>query len=296
MRRIALLGKRSTKALSKFSGLKSRLAYPDQFLMPLKRSKIQCGWYPKKLGFGENVIHPLTKVLESAGVDFFFGTNVTAISKVAKGFDVTMTSNEYGETKLTTKKIIWCAPVIPLARLLNIQISKRANGDQAKAGRKKYFASVLMKGFNSIDPVYYFYVYEPGFSIFRITNYCAYSDDPQIPQGHFLLGIEYWVDEINHNDADLVIGINIELESLGITRDSEIIKTFILPPLALPPEPDSASVDMICALASQISASDLGCEIALSGPFVRNNVFFLQDVLRDLKIELDSTIRKRMHE
>ena len=293
LRRIAVLNERWTMALSFFKGLKARLAYPDQFTIPLKRSKVQSGWYPRKQGFGQQVILPLANKLKSEGVDLHFNTSVTSIEKFEDGFNIGLTELGQDERRIFAKRIVWCAPIFPLASLLKIEPLNAPNINKPSVTRRKLFASVLMSGNNNIDPIYYFYVYDAGFKTFRVTNYCAYSDDSQIPEGHFLLGIEFWLDDQGTEEHEIIIGIEKEIKSFGISENANIVKIWLLPMLVLPPEPARVSVDLISRIASQISKAHDSREFTLSGPFVRSNVFFLQDVLRDLKIELDETIRSR---
>lgn len=282
LRRIAIFEKNLTKKLSKFRSLKARLAYPNQFEMPLLRERNQIGMYPKKLGFGQQVLAPLINKITDAGIEVSVKTKVEKIKKEKDHFEVSIKRNNL-DCEYKAKKIVWCAPVSMLNKLLDNLTLVEAKGNPH---RKKMYLTAIIKGDNHISPLYYFYVYDKNFSIFRITNYASFSEEANVDIDEYLIGIEFW-DYEKLSTEDLIEKCIKELNLIGIFKNARLKKIWVLPDIKSPPEATSESVQAIgssiCNIYNKFSRKDL----LISGPFTSKNIFFLQDVLRDLKLKLD---------
>jgi len=284
LRRIALLSAAAVKNLSRFPALMSRIAYPDQLGMPFRRDFKQAAYYPKKLGFGKNVVDSLVLGLVSSGVELDFGTKILSLEKTSAGFRVETVQEPGFQQFLSTQKIIWCAPIGPLTSLVTEDSTpiKRS----LPPGREKFFLTALMQGHNPVTPLYYFYVYDRGFATFRVTNYSAYSGQSELPPETYLLGVEIWLDRGTSPDEAVQIA-KTELASMGlVSADTSILDVWVLKPKAPPIEPTIETVRNVQQSVKAAREAFPDNPIIVSGPLTKPGVFFLQDVLRDLHGEL----------
>jgi protoporphyrinogen oxidase len=282
LRRVAITNEWFTKKLSFFKSLRLRLAYPSQFSMPFQRDRIQSGYYPKESGFGHQVLTPLYNDLHNLGIDLFLSSRVSSILKVDKNLEVKIDTKSKEKT-LTIGKIIWTASVLPLIQLLSLPIKK---SPQIMSHKKKIFFVALLKGENTISPLYYFYVYDKNFSTFRVTNYKEYTNFSNLEFDQYLLGIEFWVDADKQNN-DTIENVSKELYNLGILKNSQIVKICRMSDMPHPPEPTNNNVNFIREIQEAVSDTRYRENLVLSGPFLEGNDFFLQDILRTLKQKLD---------
>jgi hypothetical protein len=256
--------------------------------MPLKRSRKQSGYYPRELGFGQQILVPLVEKLKDIGVQVRFNTKISSIQRFDDNFAIS-TEVDIGEVKLRAKKVLWCAPLFQLSSALGVNHPSKAI---LSTQRKKMFLSVLMSGSNHTSPLYYFYVYDPGFSIFRVTNYESYSFGGTLPKGQFILGVEFWCDQ-DMTEAEILSQTEKELGLLGVIDSNECIlkKMWILNPRGPAADPTLETEGLFQDIMDQIRITCKDSELLISGPFVKPGVFFLQDVLRDLKNECDKVLR-----
>ena len=282
LRRVAITNEWFTKKLSFFKSLRSRLAYPSQLSMPFERDRIQSGYYPKESGFGHQVLTPLSNELHNLGIDLFLNSRVSSVLKVDKNLEVKIDTMS-NEKTLSIEKIIWTASILPLIQILSLPIKKST---QIMSYKKKMFFVALLKGENVIGPLYYFYVYDKNFSTFRVTNYKEYTNFGNLEFDQYLLGIEFWVDADKQKN-NFIETITEELYNLEILKNSQIIKICQMSDMPQPPEPTNNNVNLIRKIQEAVSHTIFRENLVLSGPFLEGNDFFLQDILRTLKHQLD---------
>lgn len=282
LRRVALFGPFVTRILSLIPRLKEKLAYPNQLEMPELRQVNQAGYYPKTIGFGPNFVEHIESSLREKGVSFSFRTQIQSISGESPGPIFVSLSRNGSEQSLTVRNLLWCAPIPPLAGLLRIGGPENLTS----TSKKKYFLAALIQGENPISPLYYFYVYEKGSAVFRVTNYASYTSVPSAKPGTFLIGVEMWLDD-NQSEVNLEELCRRELVTLGLAIGEEMVRG-VWKLKARPPqfEPTLSSANWIYSAASKALEMLSPSRFAVAGPFTKPGLFYLQDVLRGFWADL----------
>lgn len=283
LRRLALWGPTFTRLLSVFKGLRSRIAYPDQFNLPLKRVP-QRAFYPKEIGFGWQVVSRLEDFLTDKGVEIKVGSQVGELdNSTSRGLSITVNTESSFTSVIECRKVVWCAPIFPLIRSVNHSLNVTL--PTMDKPRTKYFLTALMRGHNPISPLYYFYVYDNDLKSFRVTNYEAYSEASTLTPGEFLLGIELWVDD-ELSDDEVSALAEEELKKMDVIRaNTDLLRTWVLPEKAPPYEPTTIASEFFLESVKSLTEHFEG-NLIISGPFTKPGLFFLQDILRDLHDQL----------
>lgn len=284
LRRIAIVNPRSALFLSKFKSLQKRIAFPYQLDLPIPRGK-QRGYYPAVMGFGAQVLNPLRERLESSGVEFLLNHRIERLIRNNEGFELKLAKPKGGGFAMRSKYVLWCAPVPALARVARVKVSEFPSLPQMS--KTKYFATALIEGRNPFKDIYYCYVYDAGFAIFRLTNYLAYSTIPSLEESSFLLGIELTLPH-QSTDFDVREVVTRDLRRMGIfDQSSKLRNIWVLPERGPNLEPSIQISDWV-ENSSQVARMTLGAErFEVVGPFTKRGLFFLQDILRDLDRTLD---------
>ena len=295
LRRVILFGPTLTRFLGLFPGLRSRIAFPDQLLLPFRRVA-QAGLYPKATAFGKNVLEPMAIDLKRRGLEIRTGEAVLSLTKQEGGVGAVLGSGNRarGATgkQITAQAVVWCAPLSACASAVGLEAPKTSKG--LNPSRNKYFATVLLEGENSLSPLYYFYVYDPRFDTFRVTNYAGYSSVPKVlGNNRFILGVEIWSD-VSLGEAEVLDKVQRELSTMGVSNAvTTVIGAWLLPQKAPPHEPTLDNEKWHIELASSLRHHFLDSNFVVTGPFVKPDLFFLQDVLRDLHPSIDELIGKQ---
>ncbi len=296
LRRLVIFGPKAVKILGRSRAFRSRLAYPDQFTLPFRRPP-QAGYYPKAMAFGREVLEPVVLDLTTRGVDILTATSVVSVAKSEDGvwklqLRDSQQSPEAPLVDVTSRSVVWCAPLSSCASAIGLDIPKPLTA--RVPSRKKHFAVALLEGDNRISPLYYFYVYDPGFDIFRVTNFGGYSTPPSaLGENRFVLGVEVWSDR-DLGDGEVIDRVKRELTAMGITDDrTRIAGTWLLSPKAPPHEPTIDNEQWHLELASAIRSYFGASGFVATGPFAKPDLFFLQDVLRDLYPSVEQLIGEK---
>jgi hypothetical protein len=296
LRRVVLFGPTFTRLLGLFPGLRSRIAFPDQLLLPFKRPA-QAGYYPKATAFGRGVLDPMAIDLERRGLEIRTGEAVLSLNKEADGGVAAVLrsrtpSPDATNKQFSAKSVVWCAPLPACASAVGLESLKTPKG--LTPSRNKYFATVLLEGENPLSPLYYFYVYDPRFDTFRVTNYAGYSSKlPVLGDQQFILGIEIW-SHLGLGPAEVLDKIQGELIGMGVSNaTNRILGSWLLPQKAPPHEPTLDNEKWHIEMASSLRDFFRDSNFIATGPFAKPDLFFLQDVLRDLHPSIDELIGKR---
>jgi hypothetical protein len=269
--------------LSKSEGLRSRLAFPDQLRLPLKRKQEYRGYYPTSPGI-ERYVDVAETILCEAGVQILVGHAVARIQNSSiknKKTEIYVTDTS-GNTKAVqvAGKVFWASGSRALAVCAGIDKAQLP----AEISRKVALAHLLVSRIDSMGELYYAYNYDPEVSFFRVTNYSAYCKYSQV-SGQFPLSVEIFADdddEVNfqeniERDLRIFLGLNCS-KDIGIQLVGRSTGFFPLPRL---------DVEERWTSIAQMIADQLHGSLCFPGLGSKSAKFLGRDIVNDLLAQFD---------
>ena len=209
--RIAIYEDQALHGLMQAEQIRPRIAFPDQRRLPECYQRKGRLLYPKKFGI-DRITKALANKLESLGVKIYTDTTIQSL-KVSnqKIQSITIESSE-GIQTVNTSRIFWGGGLPGLAKMLDIK--QESNFQFQKAA---FINLILNKPLKSED-LYYFYVFDQGFSTFRVTNYSAYCPNAINEKGYPVC-VCLWLDKDLPEDEMIQLAIS-ELKRMSVIDDS----------------------------------------------------------------------------
>jgi protoporphyrinogen oxidase len=258
--------------------LKNRIAYPDQMNLPIKRTNISRGLYPRKFGFG-GVIEILRRKLEERGAIFLMNTEVLGIKSSNNVINslVIRTENEDEYELRVATGVLWASDIYSLLRNFNVKL--KYNMD---FGHKK-FVNLLTRHKPKMGNLYYFYNFDSVSKIFRVTNYSEYCPRA-LYDGYYPICIEYWSE--NESNEDIITRVILDLVKIGIIEDkSEVIFADVPEYKAIFPKPLVETVSSIEEASNKLIDLKINNLVHI-GSYSKPNVFFLHEILKDAFVQV----------
>jgi protoporphyrinogen oxidase len=275
--RVALFGAEVMKDLMQSPAIRARICYPDQLTMPPYRTTTQRAFYPRKFGM-RRVCEALKARLESENVKFLTSTTVTSV--VREGDEITALHLKTGSEEFTIGNIgmlYWSAGLPPLAGLLKIDVSDLKYDKNVNTA---FYVNILFSKPPKMDRLYYFYCFDAGFRVFRVTNYTNYC--PQASEGRgYPLCVEMWMREGDDLEPASVVDKSLsELKKFGVIDESNtvVFSDAYRQTAGGFPLPTVTNVRNVNIIRERVAALNLK-NVAPIGVFADKNVFFIKDVL-----------------
>lgn len=159
---------------SKSERLRSRLAFPDQLRLPLIRENNYRGFYPITQGIEKYVV-TAGALLREAGVQVLLGHSVNKIQnspRVTGAVELLLLGvSGQSQTVSASDKVLWTSG----PRMLSASAGIDGSLVPPDASRKVSITHMLVNNVDRMGELYYAYNYDPSLSLFRVTNYSAYS-------------------------------------------------------------------------------------------------------------------------
>ncbi|MBK16596.1 MAG: hypothetical protein CMK49_01075 [Prochlorococcus sp. SP3034] len=186
MDRLQMFSEVASSDLMQSSNLRSRIAYPNQIKLDLKFRNSQRGLYPKKFGMSNLIAGMRSKLIDSNIIihnkskihSIDKKDNVISSIKISKGASV-----EQIESIKLFHSTVSSSQLLPYF-FLNIG---KSNFDKSLIQK---YVFLLLDSPPNMDNLYYFFSFEKGSKIYRVTNYAAYC--PSAKRIHKNTNKETW--------------------------------------------------------------------------------------------------------
>jgi protoporphyrinogen oxidase len=264
--------------------LKSRLAFPEQLKLPPIRGTDFCGYYPETLGI-QNYVDAAESLLREAGVEIRLECSLSRIrDKAGHSGVIELLLKTMGRSTLELlngRQVIWTSGYRSLA------LCAGANEQSLPEDRSRKLRIVhfMVRDNSSMGELYYAYCYDPSLSLFRLTNYPAYSlCRPNV--GLFPMTAEFFdkgaseseFSETVTREMGIVLGINSEdpneVQIVGMSK-------------GVLPVPEVGSERHWSKIAGQL-AENLGESVSFPGRKTSRPKFLGRDVVKDILLQINS--------
>ncbi|MBV8468199.1 MAG: NAD(P)-binding protein [Burkholderiales bacterium] len=255
---------------------RAAIAIPDQRkLPPGVRTSPQRALYPKRYGFGHYI-----KQFEAKLVDL--GVKVVRLAKIS-GLSVQADQrivvdwSALGESKQVTADWLYWA-VSPFALLKSLDASSVL--PSADMPHHLGFAHFHLRHAPKMEDLYYFYCYDPGLNVFRVTNFSAYCATAATEQGYpVCVEMHYPSDAAAPTVEQCLADAKRALVKLGVTTEEDIVATGPghIHPFGFP-RPTLKNQQAFAEVRSRLN--DAGSKrIVLGGVAPDQGRFFLHEIL-----------------
>jgi len=209
--RVAIYEDEELADLMQAERIRSRIAFPDQHKLPSCYQRDSRILYPNKFGI-DQITNALAEKLTKLGVKLFTETNIEKVNIVNKTINGISIETPRGKEELNLDRIFWGAGLLSLSKILNLK--QKINFESQKAA----FVNLKFdKALKSKD-LYYFYVFDSGFSTFRVTNYAAYCPNAADESG-FPVCVCVWPEQ-NATAEEIRETAIRELKAMSVIDDS----------------------------------------------------------------------------
>jgi protoporphyrinogen oxidase len=281
--RVVLLPSCLMRLLVRVPVIASRIAFPDQLVLPVVRATRECGLYPSKIGIGE-VTRVLKARLDSIGAEFSFGTKLTKLNMRGGGLESIEVQSESGpkeEIETADRFVFWGAGLAPLLRVLEnseasdinhlVQVTKSVDS------RGHWLVDFWICQPNSLSPLYYFYCFDPKLFTFRVTNYIAYCPTATM-NGWDQITVEIWAPSEFSDEEVVALAIDELCTMKVISSDRDVKFSGIHQQQSKFPVLTVDEVQQIREISKKVSAK---CHqnFRLLGSACDPEIFFLKDVI-----------------
>lgn len=263
---------------------KARLAFPKQLQLPPVRRTEYCGYYPKSLGI-QNYVDAAESLLREAGVEIRLECSISRIREKASDSDVIelllKTTDRSALELLNGRQVIWTSGHRSLALCAGAN-KQSLPEDQSRKMRIVHF---MLRNNSSMGELYYAYCYDSSLSLFRLTNYSAYSPC-RSNVGLVPMTAEFF--DRGASESEFFKTVTRELEVvLGInSEDPNEFQVVGMSKGALP-VPELKSEQLWSEIAGQL-AEDLGESVSFPGRNASRPGFLGRDVVKDILHQLDT--------
>ena len=257
-------------------GIRRRVAVPNQMTLPLRYKSTQRALYPKSFGL-RGYIERLKLLLDDNEVEVLMQSRVTSLvvtnNRVTK---LSISAEDDREIEIdSVHSIFWTAGYSALTNALSHHPPKPFSAQMLYP----YYVYADLKAPPDMKPLYYFYVYDEGFSTFRLTHYNSYC--PSLSDAsRNAIAIEMWLEEPTDKTQLRELAFR-ELMMLNIVKteaDTDFIE--IVPASAPFFVPSLSNASAIESMRGTIR--DQGIDnLIVAGPQSERGLAFLPEVLRD---------------
>lgn len=286
--RVILLDSDVVSHLMDCHAIRSRIAFPDQLNLPIRRINNQKALYPKKFGM-KYFIQRILQKLRSLGVEVLLSTTVENLNfnneRISR---LQLRTNTDSIISVAINNMIWSAGIPSLSAFLKIDTTDLV----FDKGSGVIYVNVLLDQPPIMDRLYYFYCYDANFSTFRVTNYSSYCPDAS-STGKYPICIEIWPSKIGLEKSQIsseqAIQIALkEMAMFGIIRDTHQV-------LFACAEKSAGDFPILTIRNSenyQITRDRIKNQeiknLVNVGLMAENGLFFLPDILNDAFSKLES--------
>jgi protoporphyrinogen oxidase len=286
--RVIILDSDVIKNLMTSPAIRSRIAFPDQLKLPIRRIQNQKALYPRKFGM-KYFIEKLLQKLDSLGVPVLTSTAVEHSSFDNWHVDkLTLRTRNDSVLSIDIKNIIWSAGMPSLSEFLKIDTTDL----EFDRGPGVIYVNILLDHPPNMDRLYYFYCYDPNFSTFRVTNYSSYCPGA-CSAGKYPICVEIWPSKVGLEKTQIskeqAVKIALqEIATFGIIGDAHQV-IFASAEKSAGDFPVLTKRNSASFEAIRRRIKDHGVKNILNvGLMAENGLFFLPDVLNHAFSELKS--------
>ncbi len=274
--RVLLLNERELIAKAGESGVRERIGFPEQRMLPTSWASGRRAFYPKRYGI-YRVVEAITARLLSANVRILTSTEPAALEFGPREVEALVVGNRFGHTeKIAVANMYWTASSLALARLLGIKASKY----QFDHPRTTWVVNALIPYWPRMEDLYYFFNYCPNLDTFRVTNYSAYCDGAP-RNGQYPLAVELLLERDVSPDK-VVAQATRELAHFGVIDDPNDVTFAAAEPLSAGiPLLTLANVQSSDGIQAAIESLDLK-NLTILGLRPSRGIFFQRDVLSEV--------------
>lgn len=265
----------TTLNLMNSSFFRTRFAIPDQFKLPKEFASNVKGYYPAKVGL-QRYIDSLVKKLTDLGVEFLSSAQVTKLSSSDQKIDeLSYRCNGQDLVLNNVEKIIWSAgiPAFYYSRVSEVEIKYSL----AKPLTTRV-VSLVLKSENVLGKCHYIYNFESSHSIYRVTNYNAYTSS-DVPG--YKYSLELLTDE--ENSGKIRERVESELKEMGLINRVEDVSFY--KDEALPsgiPLLSIKNLESFAKIRNQIASDARFSNVEFVGAGSKDGVFFQADIMKDV--------------
>ena len=280
MDRLRMFSEETTSDLMKSELIRSRIAYPNQMKLEKKYRNSQRGLYPKKFGMS-NLIKGMEINLEKSGINVHRNSSISSI-EVSNNL-IKRVSIKTNNSLIELDSIKFLHSTISSSKILNLFgiNHKKVKLDKSHIQKYVYF---LIDSKPNMGNLYYFFSFQKGSKLYRVTNYAAYC--PSAIRTH--KGIKAWPICIelhyknkNPNDKEILNdGISELLKTKVIQSSKSIIFSKVesaggFPLLTLR---NCAYLQESNSLLENLKLENL----LIAGQAPDKGIFFLHDILKNI--------------
>lgn len=276
MTRLVLFGPELALELKKSPFLDLIIAYPDQLSLPSHLlSNSLSGLYPRQFGMS-TVVSALTKQLQVAGVNLLTGATVTNLT-ISNGrvAAIQIKQRDGEELTLDVSHLLWTSLPQTLAKLLGVAAAKLPDPPL-----QALTVHLFLKSPPSMGSLYYFYCFDSGFHVFRVSNSAAYCS-AAVGEFGFPISVELHFPPGQAVSPEQAVATAVsEVQKLGIVSDpSEITHTYAPEALGSFFVPTLSNLAVMRALREGVEAVSPE-NLSLFSPDITRGMFYLPDVLQ----------------
>lgn len=262
---------------------RSRFGFPDQYTLPSEFSNKLKGFYPQEIGL-QSYIDSLVMKLKSMGIHFLNNSQVVKLkSNQAKIVEINYLLEDEEHSISNIDKIIWAAglPAFYFSKISNIEI--RFSLDKPVATK---VVNVVLSSENILERSHYFYNFDSSHTIYRVTNYHAYTNCK-------IKGFKYSLELLTDENNPHILKQNVvnELSEIGMIKDESDIKFFAIESIATGiPYLSLRNLESMKSIRTQISGDKSFSNISFVGAGSSDGIFFQGDIMKDVHSKF-STMR-----
>ena len=170
MDRLRIFSEETTNDLMKSEYIRSRIAYPDQMKLDKKYRNSQRGLYPKNFGMS-NLIKGMENNLVNSGINIYKNSSISSID--LKNKHIKKISIKGIDSLIELEAIKFLHSTVSSTKLLPLFGIKHKKIELDKSLIQKYLY-VLVDTQPEMGQLYYFFSFQKGSRLYRVTNYAAY--------------------------------------------------------------------------------------------------------------------------
>jgi protoporphyrinogen oxidase len=269
--RIAIYEDKELHGLMQAGQVRPRVAFPDQRRLPECYQRKGRLLYPRQFGI-DRITKALANKLENLGVKIHTDTSIQSLKLSNQKIQSMTIESPKGIQEINTARIFWGGGLPGLAKMLDIK--QEGNFQFQKAA---FINLVLDKPLQTED-LYYFYVFDQGFSTFRVTNYSAYCPGAINEKGYPVC-VCLWLDKDLTEDEMIQLAIS-ELKKMSVIDDSYKVN-FAKPEFTNGfPKMTVANISLMDTLRDKISELKIE-NLNTVGILSQKGLFYLTEILVD---------------
>lgn len=269
--RIAIYEDEELHGLMQAGQVRPRVAFPDQRRLPECYQRKGRLLYPRQFGI-DRITKALANKLEKLGVKIYTNTSIQSLKLSNQKIQSMIIESPEGIQEINTARIFWGGGLPGLAKMLDIK--QEGNFQFQKA----VFTNLVLDKPLQTEDLYYFYVFDQGFSTFRVTNYSAYCPDAINKKGYPVC-VCLWLDKDLSEDEMIQLAIS-ELKKMSVINDSYKV-TFAKPEFTNGfPKMTVANISLMDTLRDKISELKIE-NLNTVGILSQKGLFYLTEILVD---------------